>query len=435
MILLPSPPSAATASALRVLARSEPRHGSGARLGPSQARMFSAGGGGGRKSPGSLANELAAFAGGGSNSRSVQTTGEQQGAASTVSQKLLGVSAVGYTVVKFGGSLKIVLPILKLAKAGPLISMGLTSVAYSAIFGPMYGCGMVGLLFASQLGSGLARHQFGLPVGASTFIPFMGSMSTTSEEDARRELFEVSYDRDGNEIPPSAYRDALIAISGPGLLLGITYTGPVACGVALGSQMGLALADFGFMLTLISLAPVGSLPGGTVLGACSKWFLPAGLAGLTAYLGLSLSGALGLTSTSPILFLVWALGAYRTYRVFRPDALEQWRRHAGYYDTTRPQQMFLGAGYVILLATALFGQQVLVAPRKKDPRALREEQRLQQVQELAEKRANGTLGAHEFSEPPQSDLSSASYWNPGEWALSSLDELDSSELLQPEERS
>ena len=90
---------------------------------------------------------------------------------STVANKLLGVSAVGYTAVKFGGAFKIILPVLKLAKAGPLLSMGLTTLAYGAIFGPAYGAGMVGLLFAGQLGSGLACHRFGMPVGTRGCSP------------------------------------------------------------------------------------------------------------------------------------------------------------------------------------------------------------------------------------------------------------------------
>merc|ERR1712176_162018 len=47
-------------------------------------------------------------------------------------------------------------------------------------------------------------------------------------------------------------------------------------GVALDSQLLLALGNFGMMINLFNLLPIGSMDGGRVAEILSKWFLLAG---------------------------------------------------------------------------------------------------------------------------------------------------------------
>ena len=43
------------------------------------------------------------------------------------------------------------------------------------------------------------------------------------------------------------------------------------------SQLLLALSDFGFMINLFNLMPLGSMDGGRIAGALSPWMNVAGL--------------------------------------------------------------------------------------------------------------------------------------------------------------
>ena len=49
-------------------------------------------------------------------------------------QKVIGVGAAGYTVVKMKG-ISVLIPLLKFAKIGPLLSMGASMGAYGWLFG------------------------------------------------------------------------------------------------------------------------------------------------------------------------------------------------------------------------------------------------------------------------------------------------------------
>jgi Zn-dependent protease len=75
--------------------------------------------------------------------------------------------------------------------------------------------------------------------------------------------------------PRDAWEDALVAFGGPALgSLG-------AAGVAVGahmtqSQLLFALADFGFMVNMFNLLPLGSMDGGRIAGALSPWAHVAG---------------------------------------------------------------------------------------------------------------------------------------------------------------
>ena len=138
------------------------------------------------------------------------------------------------------GKTKWVFAALKLTKMAPLLSMLLTTAAYSMFFGWPYAAGMVGLIFVHEAGHAVAFKYYGIPTGPITFVPFMGAYIGMKDR------------------PRNVYEEAVVALGGP--LLGTAGACAVAAyGAATGSQLCLALADFGFMINLFNLLPIGTL--------------------------------------------------------------------------------------------------------------------------------------------------------------------------------
>ena len=108
--------------------------------------------------------------------------------------------------------------------------------------------------------------------------------------------------------PRDAWEDAVVGIGGPAL--GSLGAGAVAIGAhATDSQLLYALADFGFMINLFNLLPVGSMDGGRIVGAISPYANVAGLGigGMVAY-----TGVIG----NPIFYLILMAGGYETFMRF-----------------------------------------------------------------------------------------------------------------------
>ena len=138
------------------------------------------------------------------------------------------------------GKLKYLLIAMKVTKAAPLISMAISSFAYSFIFGWPYACGMVGMIFIHECGHALVMNHYGIPFKPMVFIPFMGAVIAMEEN------------------PVNSYQDAMIAFGGPVLgSVGAVATGIV--GHSMDSQLLMALSDWGIMINLFNLLPVGSM--------------------------------------------------------------------------------------------------------------------------------------------------------------------------------
>ena len=112
------------------------------------------------------------------------------------------------------GKTKYLFVALKLTKAAPLISMVLSSFAYSFIFGWPYAIGMVGLIFAHEsgefsnsilitfprfvficnicIGHALMMLRYGRGVSAMVFIPFIGA-GVLPEKEVRTLLSYLSF--------------------------------------------------------------------------------------------------------------------------------------------------------------------------------------------------------------------------------------------------
>ena len=122
--------------------------------------------------------------------------------------------------------------------------------------------------FYFSSGHAYVMHLRGMPFSPMVFLPFMGAVIATKE------------------MPRDAWEDALIAAGGP--VAGSIGAGAVAVAAHVtDSQLLYALADFGFMINLFNLLPIGSMDGGRWAGALSKYVGVAGvgLGGAIAYSG------------------------------------------------------------------------------------------------------------------------------------------------------
>eukprot|EP00392_Amoebophrya_sp_AT5.2_P003683 g3688.t1 len=211
-------------------------------------------------------------------------------------QRVLGVGAAGYAAVKVLPGLKIAIPILKMSKMGPLLSLALSSLAYTFVFGWQYGLGMISLIFVHEMGHALMMKYLKVPVGPMVFLPFMGAAVEMKK------------------MPKNATHEALIGIAGP-ILGSLASVVPFAYGLQTGSQLSFALANWGFLINLFNLMPVGQMDGGRILGALHPGFLVLGLVGN--------AGLIYVMPSAPMLYLTLLMGSFSTYqRLFPSDASE-----------------------------------------------------------------------------------------------------------------
>jgi hypothetical protein len=149
-----------------------------------------------------------------------------------------GILATGSLLL---GKTKYLLAALKVTKLASLGSMILSIGAYSMLFGFPYAVGVVGQIFLHESGHAYAMHRLGVPFSPMVFIPFMGAVIAMKEQ------------------PRDAYQDAIIGAAGP--VAGTLAAGAISIVGHLngGSQLLIALADFGFMINLFNLLPIGNM--------------------------------------------------------------------------------------------------------------------------------------------------------------------------------
>jgi Zn-dependent protease len=175
--------------------------------------------------------------------------------------------------------------LLVAGKFGKMLTTGgtmlLSMLAYSWIFGWRYAVGFVLLIFVHEMGHYLAARRRGLPVGAPTFIPFVGAWIEMKQ------------------MPHDVETEAFVGFAGP---LAGTVASMACYGLArqTGSELLLALAYSGCMLNLFNLIPVSPLDGGRITAIISPkvWLL-----------GVPLLAALFFYRPSPMLILI-AILAY-----------------------------------------------------------------------------------------------------------------------------
>ena len=267
----------------------------------------------------------------------------------------VGGLAAGATLLF--GKAKYVLAALKVTKMAPLVSMVLTSATYSLFFGWPYSVGMVGLIFVHECGHAIAMRQYNVPFSPMVFVPFMGAVIAMKEA------------------PKNVHQEAVIAIAGPAL--GSAGAAALAVGGALTqSQLLFALADFGFMINLFNLLPIGQLDGGRITSALSPWVNVAGL-GLGG--AMIASGAIH----NPIFYLIMLSGTYTTAsRLFGWEGAP----HPSYYKMHSSQKLQIGSAYLGLIAA------LILAMRENNKRRLTPKQ-------LKKREDQQQSGEGEFKDP------------------------------------
>jgi len=176
-----------------------------------------------------------------------------------------------------GGMLALLFGALKLGKAGgTLLTMLVSLVVYSMVFGWRFALGFIGLIFVHEMGHFIAARQRGLPVSAPTFIPFVGAWIELKDK------------------PMDVETEAYVAAAGP-------FVGTVAAtliyfwGSHTDSGLLLAIAYSGFFLNFFNLIPLPPLDGGRITAILSPriWFI-----------GAPLMVAMMFYSPSPLLILI-----------------------------------------------------------------------------------------------------------------------------------
>jgi Zn-dependent protease len=202
----------------------------------------------------------------------------------------------------------------KLATTGG--TMLLSLAVYASIWGWRYAAGFIGLLFVHEMGHYLAAKQRGLPVGAPTFIPFVGAWIELKNQ------------------PLDAETEAFVGMGGP-FLGAVASLAVYLWARESGSHLLLAISYAGLFLNLFNLLPVPPLDGGRITGVLSPrvWLI-----------GAPLMVALMLYRPSPMLILIAVLALPQLIKAWRYDPTAP--ENAVYYNAPLAVKLEYGAGYL-----------------------------------------------------------------------------------------
>lgn len=224
-----------------------------------------------------------------------------------------------------GKVLKPLLVLLKFSKFGAtFISMFVTVIVYSLVFGWKFALGFVILLLIHENGHMLAAKKTGLPVSKPIFVPFVGAFINLKE------------------LPKSARQEAIIGMGGP-LFGGLASLACFFLYDTFNETYWLAMGYTGCFLNLFNLVPLGFLDGGRIATSISLWLWIPGAVVL---------GILGFKTGSPLVFLVLILGLFEGYKVFKKrrntEALQ-------YYQVDSSFRFKMGLAYLLLVAVLGIG--------------------------------------------------------------------------------
>lgn len=249
---------------------------------------------------------------------------------------------IGTSALVLASKGKYLLGALKLTKFASLGSMLVTVGTYSMFFGLPYAAGMVGLIAVHEAGHAGVMLYRGIPFSPMVFVPFVGATVAMKRR------------------PGDAWEDALVALGGP--VAGSLGAVGVAVGAsATDSQLLYALADFGYMINLFNLLPLGMMDGGRIAGALSPYagVVGIGIGGTMAYQGMI---------HNPIFYLILLAGGWETFqRFYNPTAVPP-----HYYNISTAQRTILTGSYFGLIV-ALMGAMALNNHSRKPPEVLEKE--------------------------------------------------------------
>lgn len=199
-------------------------------------------------------------------------------------------------------------------------TMLLSLAVYASIWGWRYAAGFISLLFIHEMGHYIAARQRGLPVGAPTFIPFVGAWINLEGQ------------------PLDAETEAYVGMGGP-FLGAVAALGVYLWARHVDSPLLLAISYSGLFLNLFNLLPVSPLDGGRITAVLSPrvWLI-----------GAPMMLALMFYRPSPMLILIAALALPQLVKAWRydPDAPE----NIAYYGVPMTVKLEYGAGYLGLAA-------------------------------------------------------------------------------------
>lgn len=207
---------------------------------------------------------------------------------------------------------------------GTAVSMFVMIGSYAMFYGWRYAVGIVLMIAIHELGHVVFAKGVGMPVTAPVFIPFVGAFISMKEA------------------PKDAWQEAVVALGGPlfGLVAALVAFG---WGVLQHSGLLLAVAYFGFFITLFNMIPVSPLDGGRIVTALSPAIWIAGLV---------IMAVAAWYTFSPLMLIILLLGALRARRTWR-DRHDPLRRE--YYRVAPAKRWAVGIGYGLLTAISGFG--------------------------------------------------------------------------------
>lgn len=278
------------------------------------------------------------------------------------------------------GKGKYILGALKLTKFASLGSMLVTVGAYTAFYGFPYALGMTSLILIHESGHALVMKKLGIPFSPMVFVPFMGAAVAMKQR------------------PKDAYEEALVAFGGP-VLGSVGALGFAGAAHAMDSPLLFALADFGFMINLFNLIPLGMMDGGEyisyqvqlvfyhhdflrVLTQASLAIVFAGdisgricgaISPYAGLVGLGIGGTAAYSGmiSNPIFYLILLGGGYETFMRFY-DPLG----HAppNYYRITTAQRVAITGGYFglvgALFAAMAWNREYMMTPQQLQQKLL-----------------------------------------------------------------
>ena len=232
----------------------------------------------------------------------------------------LGGLLLVFKVTKIWAIIKAMFIFLKFGKFLTTgLSMLLMILTYTYIYGWKYAIGIVLLLFVHEMGHLTAARRLGIDTSLPMFIPFIGAIIQMKEA------------------PKDAKTEAIVGIAGP--IFGAI--GAFIClliGQVFDSALLLALAYFGFILTVFNLIPAHPLDGGRIVTAISLkiWII-----------GIPIMVFFSLVFFNPIAILISILAIKKAWEVWKD-------RENPYYNTEQSFRLKMGVSYFFLFALSAY---------------------------------------------------------------------------------
>ncbi|MBP2627371.1 MAG: peptidase [Firmicutes bacterium] len=199
------------------------------------------------------------------------------------------------------------------------LSMMLMIIVYAYMYGWKYAIGIVFLLFIHEMGHLTASRRLGINTSLPMFIPFIGAIIQMKEA------------------PKDAKTESIVGIAGP--IFG--FLGALICllaGEMFNSALLLALAYFGFLLTVFNLIPAHPLDGGRIVTAISLKIWVVGIPIMVFF---------SLYFFNPIGILISILAIRKAWEVWKD-------RQNPYYNTDQGFRFKMGFSYFFLFALSAY---------------------------------------------------------------------------------